>query len=425
MYKKIQLLLLCFVLLICALPPQGSAITIDSFEGEQSVSANPPDGQAVFVSAVSGGVGGTRALKVQAFGGSPSVLISSRTSLGTLIHSQDFSVTGRTKITWDGDLIGDNLNPTGLGHVDLLQDGGTALRLQVLGFDYPNNSPIELTFVLYDAADTSGAKFSLASIFLAAQINSPTLIDLPFSNFTQHGPAGAIDFRNVGAVQMFINGQVTPAADLAVNWFGTNGSCQRVPDINGNVLDVCSVCGGDGSSCLDCKGIPFGPAALDLCNVCDGDGKSCLGCVEKNISDIQTKMDGGAKKQEALIKTLAKRLETLSPTKKNLNYTKVLRAKAHQLQVRNWTISWVIPTETRQCTNTSLCINVSNQSYLDEYSEHSEELRKLALEVVNKIKKVTKGLQQTEKAALKKNEQLHKKNIELKNQVPLFQSSCG
>lgn len=37
------------------------------------------------------------------------------------------------------------------------------------------------------------------------------------------------------------------------------------------VYDVCGVCGGDGSTCVDCNGIPFGPASLDHCGVCDED----------------------------------------------------------------------------------------------------------------------------------------------------------
>jgi hypothetical protein len=44
------------------------------------------------------------------------------------------------------------------------------------------------------------------------------------------------------------------------------------------ILDLCGVCGGDGSSCADCLGVPNGPAVVDICNICGGDGTSCLDC---------------------------------------------------------------------------------------------------------------------------------------------------
>merc|ERR1711991_1219264 len=53
--------------------------------------------------------------------------------------------------------------------------------------------------------------------------------------------------------------------------------CANVP--NGpNVYDVCDVCGGNGQSCLDCAGVPNGPATYDVCGVCNGNGLSCLDC---------------------------------------------------------------------------------------------------------------------------------------------------
>jgi hypothetical protein len=35
-------------------------------------------------------------------------------------------------------------------------------------------------------------------------------------------------------------------------------------------FDVCDVCGGNGSTCRDCAGVPNGPAVLDRCGVCGG-----------------------------------------------------------------------------------------------------------------------------------------------------------
>lgn len=53
--------------------------------------------------------------------------------------------------------------------------------------------------------------------------------------------------------------------------------CNGVPN-GGAVYDQCEVCGGDGTSCLDCAGIPNGQTQVDQCGVCGGDGTSCLDC---------------------------------------------------------------------------------------------------------------------------------------------------
>lgn len=49
---------------------------------------------------------------------------------------------------------------------------------------------------------------------------------------------------------------------------------------NGNsVYDQCGLCGGDGTTCLDCLGQPNGTAHPDACGICNGDGSSCAGTV--------------------------------------------------------------------------------------------------------------------------------------------------
>ncbi|MCB0336490.1 MAG: hypothetical protein KDD62_09290, partial [Bdellovibrionales bacterium] len=48
----------------------------------------------------------------------------------------------------------------------------------------------------------------------------------------------------------------------------TNGS---------KTVDACGICGGDGSSCLDCEGVPFGTTNIDSCGVCGGNN-TCVDC---------------------------------------------------------------------------------------------------------------------------------------------------
>jgi len=47
-------------------------------------------------------------------------------------------------------------------------------------------------------------------------------------------------------------------------------------------FDVCGVCGGNNESCLDCLGHPIPPGkngtTYDVCGVCNGTGTTCLGC---------------------------------------------------------------------------------------------------------------------------------------------------
>eukprot|EP00029_Vermamoeba_vermiformis_P000282 TRINITY_DN1030_c0_g1_i4.p1 TRINITY_DN1030_c0_g1~~TRINITY_DN1030_c0_g1_i4.p1 ORF type:complete len:1469 (+),score=345.30 TRINITY_DN1030_c0_g1_i4:97-4503(+) len=42
--------------------------------------------------------------------------------------------------------------------------------------------------------------------------------------------------------------------------------------------DPCGVCGGNGTSCAGCDGVPFSGKTRDPCGVCGGDGSSCAGC---------------------------------------------------------------------------------------------------------------------------------------------------
>ena len=55
--------------------------------------------------------------------------------------------------------------------------------------------------------------------------------------------------------------------------------------------DICSVCGGDNSSCLGCDGVPFSSAVLDQCGVCGPlahDGLSCSGCMDPRASNFDS-----------------------------------------------------------------------------------------------------------------------------------------
>jgi len=59
----------------------------------------------------------------------------------------------------------------------------------------------------------------------------------------------------------------------------TNLSCFACDSFNlSSTVDVCGVCGGDGSTCLGCDGVINSGLVNDACGVCGGDNSSCIGC---------------------------------------------------------------------------------------------------------------------------------------------------
>jgi hypothetical protein len=53
-----------------------------------------------------------------------------------------------------------------------------------------------------------------------------------------------------------------------------NGKLYPIGDPNITKVDVCGFCGGNGTECLGCNGVPFGERK-DICGVCGGNGESC------------------------------------------------------------------------------------------------------------------------------------------------------
>jgi hypothetical protein len=45
-----------------------------------------------------------------------------------------------------------------------------------------------------------------------------------------------------------------------------------------NIYDLCDICGGNNSECLDCAGKANGAGTYDVCDVCNGDGSHCRDC---------------------------------------------------------------------------------------------------------------------------------------------------
>jgi hypothetical protein len=405
------------------------ALTIDEFGGE--VFIQPQRTQPTNFALLSDGsaLGGTRSIEgrvtdpVTAGGGDMFV----QTFGGAFSHSQDSNISGYSLLTWDGDVAPGFLTKSGLGGIDFLQDNATAIAIEIIFFDYPNAKPLTLAVTLYDTDNP--LHFSTGSVILNSAVittpGNPQQFQIPFGSFvTAPGATGPADLTRIGAVTLRIGGDQAPAADLELAWFGTNGICRTLPDSEGKVIDQCGVCAGDGTSCLDCAGQPFGTAVLDRCGICQGDGNSCITCRDQDIRIISATMDGGAKKLEAAIKKAAQKLGFYKKDKATQKYIAKTLAEVHRLQITNWTLSWVFPTTMTICNNETFCAVTSYQSTADEYRTHNREMLGHGREVINRLKKIGKKQADIAKSMLKPIERQYQLNLAESYVVPIKDFTC-
>lgn len=402
------------------LPTSSKAITIDNFTQDLTAisgTINVTDQQGQLTNNAIGGARKISATK-KTGGGSTRVIVE--TFEGALSHSQDNGVTAFSMLTWDG-VSSIGLNPAGLGGIDLTQDGADAFLLDILSFDFPNASPVVLTLTVYDASDNSGNTFSKTTVTLNQVIIAPATVSIPFSQLQ-----GNANLNNVGAITFEVGSSSSPApsaVDLSIDGIRTNGQCTQIPGIAGKVIDQCGVCGGDGQSCLDCEGVPFGTKILDRCEVCGGDGQSCLECNSKDITELLASMDGGAKEFEKVIGKILNRIKKLKGDAKTAAFVKTTKAKVHTLQVRNWILSWTIPRISTKCANLNFCIESSNSVFVEEYRTHENELNAIAVDALKRLAKAkaTKAEVARHTKAVQK---VHGENIGRLSQVPETQSVC-
>lgn len=245
------------------------AITIDDFSGFQETFSEAQFRPLSRSSrTVPNGVGGFRSFSAQATSGLAGRLLIETTtgSSSRLQHSQDVGVTGVSTVHWDGNSNAANIDPSGLGGVDLTDDGGSSFIFTHFAFGFPFGTPLNLTVRVFDASDQSGDTFSEATVILNRPYRFSDKEDLflPFSSFTVEGPSGPADFSNVGAIWLQIDG-AEEEVDIGFDDFKTDGDCDLVPQSNGKVLDECGDCIPENSSlynkaCSDCLGVPNGIA---------------------------------------------------------------------------------------------------------------------------------------------------------------------
>ena len=176
--------------------------------------------------------------------------------------------------------------------------------------------------------------------------------------------------------------------------------------IDEDLADICGECGGNGLSCLDCMGVPFGAAKVSDC------------CQQENVSELQHLLDHGAKLQEKLIKRMLKILNKHDSRKAVKNFSQKSAKRAFELQHRNWVLSWVPPSIMLICKESSICAQVSNLDILDEYRLNSVELRDIGNSVIRRLKR----LKINTARFLKRNLALHEHNMKLADKFPVSRS---
>lgn len=302
------LALSAIVLVSLTIPPSTYAITLDTFgdtpESGTVVSSNIPGLTKNQHFPFTGAVGGGRSLSVikigSAFGSTELGIYSSFVGYTQGAHA------GSGTITYDGDASPITVDPTGLGGINLREDGGTAFRLSLLFFDSPlATQQIEVALRVYDSRFPSGNRYAEATVAIDQGWAEPTSfpIVLPFSAFqtpgnttvpapngatfavtTVFGDTEAPSLEHVGAIQVIFNPRrlTTLALDLTLGGLVTNGRCTSIPPIGGSVLDECGVCAEDPSAnqgkdrCDICLAGPPGYSyqsnnALDGCGLCPGE----------------------------------------------------------------------------------------------------------------------------------------------------------
>jgi len=187
-------------------------------------------------------LGGYRDLFVEVVAQGPGTTRSALTAgNGFLTFSNDAGTTGVGTVQWDGNDNSSNLNLTGLGGANLINQVGcpvsgcTQFNAEIifgdLGFGYSitvadmDGSIATLQSVSVNPVPpTEIANYDFAWFNLAA--GSYFIDGLPFV-ITRTGNAGPIDFTNIGALQFQINGPSNPLAAQTVSVDLTLGSITK------------------------------------------------------------------------------------------------------------------------------------------------------------------------------------------------------
>ena len=209
------------------------AITLDAFNFSTRGRFNAGNiGQTVStVQNVGGAYGGTRSIELTRTSGgtgldaSHAPVVSNFPSPSHLSFNAGYGDSGRMLLTYDGNNQAGLNNYSGLGSLDLTQDGADALNFDIW-YDFPANRSMNLVFTFYDASDPTGNKWSrgIYNVDRRYDNNAFTTLALAFTSLNQYGSNGAANLKNIGAFSLLFDGTNNYAADIGIANLRTNGS---------------------------------------------------------------------------------------------------------------------------------------------------------------------------------------------------------
>lgn len=199
-------------------------ILIDPFDTTTqriSVTSTVPASDSDYVAAGEA-LGGQRDLFVELTSGTGSVELEvNLLDLDLLTFSNKLGAVGRGLVTWDGaDDDADQLDPVGLGGVDLTENGTNVGIWFRFGADLPGGV---LTMHVYTDAGNHSA---LSQAIPQTPTGTAEVVALlRFSDFAVSAGSG-VDFTNVGAIQLEIQG--VPNLDAELKELGTIGPTVKI-----------------------------------------------------------------------------------------------------------------------------------------------------------------------------------------------------
>jgi hypothetical protein len=199
--------------------------------------------------------------------------------------------------------------------------------------------------------------------------------------------------------------------------------CDGVPN-SGAALDKCGVCGGN-NSCVGCDGVPNSGKVNDACGVCGGDGQTCVQCTESDIMQTLFAMDSNAKKQEANALQILRRLSRQAKDQKTKQLAEQGKIEASKLNSVNWQLTWSLPQVIKTCPESSACSTSDNSITISSYNTNAASFRDLSQQALRELARVLGGsLRPDDKKLGVSADRLYNEAVATADTVPRFQSVC-
>lgn len=196
--------------------------------------------------------------------------------------------------------------------------------------------------------------------------------------------------------------------------------CGYVFDCAGNIVGE-----GECQDFLHTNRVIFTDIGRDECGVCYGNNDTCLGCDENiDISATQLKLDGATGNLKNLVKTVGRKLKRIDSGARTRRLVINKTAEAEALYVSSWTLAWSVPSVQLQCSNTSLCVSVSNADVIEDAIEYADNLRSLVKKLVRRLRKL-KGNSTAGRKYIKQATALYDSVVESTKVIPETSSSCN